>query len=337
MAASDGLFIGVMPFDLSDYVTGGFVLNKGEYSTWGRLGLRGYPHVVMFELTGYPCADLMGKHTEFDVPENDREPTPEDIAALKSLKDRHIGPTGRMTAEHRPDAGGPDAERCLYLEWWSGNGHVVIELPISKVRFLTEAEIAEREKMAREEMDEWIRESKVQSETAEDDAPDDYLSDDDEDEGFNLLPDDFNAEMEQKARALDREAIPPDPETREFVREMELLDDLMEGKREETPVGGFLDGLEIPPPSSIHSDAEAEQYLKPLLARLAFFGTTVDVCEHFTPKNGYRILVDLLLPELGVYEPLIGSSYVHHICAYEVCEECVAKAEAEYENDPPPF
>src|SRR5436190_226714 len=118
-----------MTLRLSDYVTGGFVINKGEYSTWGRLALRGYPHVVSFELTGYPAEDLMGKHTEFDVPENDREPTPEDFAALKSLKDRHIGPTGCLSAERRLGAGGPDAERCLYLEWYSQNGHVVIELP----------------------------------------------------------------------------------------------------------------------------------------------------------------------------------------------------------------
>jgi hypothetical protein len=322
-----------MAFRLRDYVTGGFILNKGGYSTWGRLAFRGYPHVVSFELTGYPSADLMGKHTEFDVPENDREPTPEDVAALRSLKDRHVGPTGCMSAEHR--AGGPEAERCLFLEWWSGNGQVVIELPVSKVRFLTEAEIAEREQQAREEMEELIRESKARRESADDDAPGDYLSEDDEGEGFNLLPGEFEDEMERKAQALDREAIAPDADTSEFVREMELLDDLMEGKREETPVRGFLDGLEIPPPHSIKSDAEAEQYLKPLLARLAFFGTTMDVCEHCTPKNAWRILVDLLLPELGVYEPLIGSNYVHHVCAYEVCEECVAKAAEWDENDPP--
>src|SRR4051812_15975347 len=108
MATHGGLLIGAMALRLSDYVTSGFVLNKGEYSTWGRLALRGYPEIVSFELTGYPSADMIGKHTEFDVPENDREPTPEDFAALKSLKDRHVGPTGSMSAEHR--AGGPDAE-----------------------------------------------------------------------------------------------------------------------------------------------------------------------------------------------------------------------------------
>ena len=312
-----------MALRLSDYVTSGFVLNKGEYSTWGRLALRGYPHIVSFELTGYPSADLMGKHMEFDVPENDREPTEEDFAALASLKDRHVGPTGRMSAQHRADD--PDAEPCLYLEWWSQNGHVVIELPLSKVRFLSEAEIAERERMAQEEMEQWSRESEAQRGAADDGAPGDSLSDDDEEEGFNLLPDDFDDEMERKARSLDSEAIPPDAETRDFVREMELLDDLIDGKREETPVRGFLDGLEIPPPPSLKSDAEAEQYLKPLLARLAFFGTTMDTCEHCTPKNAYRIMVDLLLPKLGVYEPLIGSGYVHHICAYDVCEECLAK------------
>lgn len=61
----------------------------------------------------------------------------------------------------------------------------------------------------------------------------------------------------------------------------------------------------------------------------------MDTCEHCTPKSAYRILVDLLLPRLGVYEPLIGSSYVHHVCAYEVCEECTAKAAEWDENDSP--
>ena len=50
-----------MAFRLSDYVTGGFLVNKGKYSTCGRLALRGYPEVVHFELVGWPAEDLSGK------------------------------------------------------------------------------------------------------------------------------------------------------------------------------------------------------------------------------------------------------------------------------------
>jgi len=48
-----------------------------------------------------------------------------------------------------------------------------------------------------------------------------------------------------------------------------------------------------------------------------------------------RLDVDKLLPELGLYEPLVGSDFVHHVCAYEVCEECLAEEENLDISDPP--
>jgi hypothetical protein len=157
-------------------------------------------------------------------------------------------------------------------------------------------------------------------------APGDtFPGEDDEGElNFNLLPPEFEREMEQKSEALDREAMPPTEEEEKWRREFDLLEELVEGTGKETPVAGFLEGLEIPPAASIQSDAEAERFLKPLLARLARYGTALDTCKHCTPRNAYRLLIDKILPDLGVYEPLVGSDYVHHVCAYDVCEECLA-------------
>jgi hypothetical protein len=55
----------------------------------------------------------------------------------------------------------------------------------------------------------------------------------------------------------------------------------------------------------------------------------MDTCEHCTPEHAYRILVEKILPELGVYEPLLGCDFVHHVCAYEYCEQCLAQADAD--------
>lgn len=316
-----------MAFRLSDYVTGGFIINKGEYHTWGRLGLRGHPDVIMFDLVGYPAADLMNKHVEFEVPENDHEETPEDVAALEKFINSQVGPTGEMTAARAVPG---QAERYLHLEWVGQNGPVVIDLPVSKVHFLTEEEIEEREQLAREEMEQMRQEMGLGDPKLPDAnaLADNLLGDDDDDgeQSFNLLPPDFEHEMEQQAEALNREAMPPSPEEAQTMREFELLDEFIEGRGKETPVSSFLDGLELPPAASVQSEAEAERYLKPLLARLARYGTALDTCEHCTPRYAYQLLLEKFLPDLGVYEPLVGSGFVRHICAYEVCEQCLADA-----------
>jgi hypothetical protein len=322
-----------MAFRLSDYVTGGFIINQGEYHTYGRLGLRGHPDVILVELVGYPAEDLMNKHLEFDVPENDYDESAEDVAALKAFKNRQIGPTGLMTAARRAPG---QKEPSLFLEWVGPNGTVIIDLPVSKVHFLTPEEIAERDRLAREEWEERRREMGLgEPKFPDPNALEDAFPGGEEEDAeldFNLLPPEFEREMEQKAEALNREAMPPSEEEEKCRREFDLLEELVEGTGKETPVAGFLEGLEIPPTASIQSEAEAETYLKPLLARLARYGTAMDTCEHCTPRNAYRLLVDKLLPDLGVYEPLVGSDYVHHICAGEVCEECIARFEREYED-----
>src|SRR5689334_20696714 len=96
-----------MAIRLSDYVTGGIVINRGKYSTFGRFGLRGLRDVLQIELTGYPAADLMNKTMEFEVAENDREASPEDVRSLDGLKSRQIGATGEITASKRVRTGGP--------------------------------------------------------------------------------------------------------------------------------------------------------------------------------------------------------------------------------------
>lgn len=325
-----------MAFRLSDYVTGGIVINRGRYSTHGRLGLRGFEGVLHFELTGYPAADLLNKTIEFEVAENDREASPEDVRALEGLKCQQIGATGEMTAIKPVRAGFPipgqppaPMEPCLFLEWFGPNGRVVIELPASKVRFLDEAEIARRDQLMREAFEEQCRAAELaRSESTEPDfAPELGNDEADLDEpDFGLVSDEFEREMERKSAQIDREAMPPDPAEAKAMREFELLDEMLESG-EETPIAGFLDGLEIPATSSISSDAEAEQYLKPLIARLALFSTALDVCDHCTPLKAYKILVDEILPSLGVYEPLIGGDFVHHVCAYEHCDECRAEEE----------
>jgi hypothetical protein len=258
-----------MAFRLSDLVTAGFFMNSRRYSTHGRLLLRGGEMVVAFELTGDPSPDLRGRKLEFEVPENDREPSDEDRRLAKEFRPHQIGPTGEITAAQkvrvfdcsaeefmrRSELGEPPPARwedCLYLEWFSQNGRVVIELPMSKIRFLSEHEIAARDRADKESFEAEMREmeERRQRESASagtdelidelideediDFSSHDNISETQENDGdeYRLIPDELRSELERKSRRTDRAVAGDSEETIKVLEETELMDDLMErGKR----------------------------------------------------------------------------------------------------------
>lgn len=146
----------------ADLVVCGEVIHSRKHSTHGWLGLRGFERPLIFQLTGDPNPDLAGRHIRFEVRqkpgasgESEQPPAPEaDSADEKELLKRlnltglawmQVGPTGTMTATRRVRvADCPPVElylrckldepppmewkNCLYLEWYSQNGRVVVEL-----------------------------------------------------------------------------------------------------------------------------------------------------------------------------------------------------------------
>ena len=342
-----------MAFRLSDLVIAGFFMNPHRFSTHGRLLLRGGEMAVAFELTGNPSPDLLGGKLEFEVPENDREPTDEDRRIAAAFKPLQIGATGEMTAERkvktfdcsfeefnrRSELGEPPPTRwelCLYLEWYSQNGRVVIELPFSKIHFPTEAEIAardhaEEERRLAEEKRE-ARESMAPSEDTpapEDDIPspdEPSISpiEDDDEETYGLIPDELDSELERQARRVDREVRGESPDSIKMMEETELMDEMIENG-EQTPLLDFLADLKLPSPADVSTEEDAEQALKLALTKLALAGVAFHVCEHCSARDAYRIFIEKVCKDSGHYRPLIGTGWVQNFCASDYCEKCMGE------------
>jgi hypothetical protein len=151
-----------MALRLGDLVEGGELLNTKKNSVHGRVKLRGMETPLMLELTGNCDPDLAGWHFRFEPrPRASRE---QDLADsppidLKRIPGHQIGVPGTMTAARRVkdfdcsvkeflrrcELGEPPPTRWvrgLYLEWYSQNGRVVIELADPILEFVERVELS---------------------------------------------------------------------------------------------------------------------------------------------------------------------------------------------------
>ncbi len=153
-----------MAFRLNDAVVCGELINTRKNSTHGWLGLRGFTRPLSLQLTGNCSPDLAGKHIRFEMrnpPEDqgDAAESAEDEKAMLEKLDlgdlawQQIGPTGTMTAAHKvrhadcspeelymrcklKEPPPTEWKRCLYLEWYSQNGRVVLEMVDPIIEFV---------------------------------------------------------------------------------------------------------------------------------------------------------------------------------------------------------
>ena len=72
--------------------------------------------------------------------------------------------------------------------------------------------------------------------------------------------------------------------------------------------------------------------LKTLLAQLALFGISLDICEHFTPRDAYRLLLEEICPGETAYPELRNTQWVQHFMTSEFCPACEAEFDREYEQ-----
>jgi hypothetical protein len=336
-----------MAFRLGDLVIAGFFYNSRPFSVHGRLLLRGCEMPVLVELTGDPAEDLRGRGFEFEVPRNDRPPTDEDRERAMAFRNQQIGPVGEMTASQkrktfdcsveefyrRSELGEPPPVRwcqCLYLEWFSQNGRVVIELADPQLRFLENGQ-------APSGTDEFPRETEdSQTEATPDDASPDSEDEippfasspgaEDEstnadDEGYGLIPEEFNRELERSARRIDREIAAKPPGADGGIEECEMLDDLIE-HGEATPTGKLLDRLRLPAPSADLTETQARQALNTALMELALFGIAFHICGHCSIQDAYRILIEKVCEECRVFPEMRGTSFVQHFSTSDFCQQC---------------
>lgn len=310
---------------------------------------------VAFELTGDPDPDLRGRKLEFEVPGNDRAASDEDRRLAAAFKPLQIGVTGEMTAGRkvrtfecsveefvrRSGLGEPPPTRrelCLYLEWYSQNGRVVIELPFSKIHFPSEAEIAARDRAEKESFEAEMRliDKKRQHPKNASPESDESMEDedialpgelsiasinDDNEEGYGLIPDELDSELERQARRVDREVAGESEDFIKMMEETELMDEMLDhGKR--SPLQEFLAELRLPSPADVSTDEQAEQALKLALMKLALAGVAFHVCEHCSAREAYRIFIDEVCKDSGHYRPLIGTGWVQNFCTSDYCKKC---------------
>lgn len=340
-------------------VTGFLVLRTEE-------GESGGEHTfVRLDLTGRPNPDLVGKHICFE-PEEGAEVKFFRREEHTGLKLMQIGVTGTMKAEGwvrtmpcsveefytRSKLGEPpptEWKNHLYLEWFGPNGNVVIELAGP----LLEKCVRERDFLDETDVGDWEPLPNLIP------KPEPYVHERHEYDGSSLeireirasgevttyTAADFLGEGSDLQRALDAEAAAIDRAIREnadvddfddddddddrFMAETRLMDECIENG-EQTPFFELIGDLKaLPRPESL-SEQGAEDKLKLVLSQLALLGVAYSVCDHCSPREAYRILIDEILPECGAYEELIGTDWVQHFMTHEYCAECDREAEESY-------
>jgi hypothetical protein len=290
---------------------------------------------------------------------------------LQGLAWQQIGPTGTMTAARKvrvadcpPEelymrfkAGEPppmEWKRCLTLEWFSQNGRVVIELadPILEVvEYIGPDGAPEKVPPPEPEPDPPVDEegraigggfsatsiqinedgeAEIRDETpaiiGEGDAAESP------EDPYGLFSDDLRRQLEADARDADRSLESDDDR---FMRETERMDDLIEHGEGETLQDILGRARKRPLPDGL-SDERAEGVFKGLLAQLALYGIALHVCEHFTPREAYKLLLERILPEEKAFPQLRGTGWTQSFMTSEYCPQCAARAEREWKESQPP-
>jgi hypothetical protein len=337
-----------MAFRLDDLVIAGFFCHSRRFSFHGRILLRGCEDPILVELTGDPAEDLRGRSFEFEVPRNDRPPTDADRERVARFRNQQIGPVGEITAARKRKTFEGSAEefylrsklpppvhwsQCLYMEWFSQNGRVVIELADPEFRFV-EAGDAPESPVGVDDFPEGAEDSGA---GAIPDAmgvfPDDEMDPlaghdvaeeeaaNGEDESYGLIPDDLNRELERSARRTDREIAGESADASKAIEECEMLDDLIE-HGEGTPTGKLLAELRLPSPAEDLTESQAGQAMSAALMELALFGVAFHICEHCSIQDAYRILIEKVCAECTVFPEMRGTSFVQHFSTSDFCQHC---------------
>ncbi len=117
-----------------------------------------------------------------------------------------------------------------------------------------------------------------------------------------------------------------DPDTKAMY---EQWDEIFEGKKDQPITYLFKTPLRLPRADRVTSDEEAEPLVRAILAQLALLSVALDVCEHFTPLDTYRLLMNEILPTAKVHPNLAESEMVQHYATSDFCDQC----EAEFDTD----
>ncbi|MBI5092551.1 MAG: hypothetical protein HZB26_08930 [Candidatus Hydrogenedentes bacterium] len=359
-----------MAIRLGDFVVYGELRNTSHYSTHGFIALRGEAQgedsVLHIELTGNCGADLQGKAFRFLPSEDAIEKPIFRFEDFPGFQDRQVGPTGTMTAQgwvrmlpcpaaefvRRTELGEMPPttwKRHLYLEWYSQNGRVLIEMADATV------EECVRQPVGDEDEGEWTpipnlaplpetgnpRGTTAPSVTilhadgdradVERRIPTHDTDTSDGDAEYDPFAGDLQRRLDAEAAAIDRAISGSNNDSDDnTLAECEIMDYCIEHCEGE-PIASFLgDADHLPEPDTL-SDEAVEAQLKVILGQLAIWGVALHLCKHFTPRDCYKLLIATILPESKAYRELAGTGWVQHFDTGEYCAKCEAEFDAEYE------
>jgi hypothetical protein len=220
---------------------------------------------------------------------------PEDIPRLMELK--QLPP--------------PTLRQCLYLEWFSQNGRVILEVVDPEIVPLDDSQESPA--------------SVEESEDALDPAPDFADADleeihEDDAPDFSVASRELDQELEEAARQLDREISGKSEAAEDFLREMETFDELLDhGPR--IPLRSLLQDLSLPAPAPEMAESQAYQSLQTALARLAMTSVAFHICEHCSIQEAYRIFMQEVCNESAI--PGMPGSFVQHFTTSDFCPKCM--------------
>jgi hypothetical protein len=297
---------------LDELVVCGEIDNTRPYSVCGWLKLRGYRTPLTLNLTGDCGPSLKGQRIRFEhpVPPDDRDD--DDSVELSHLAWQQIGPTGSMTVSPAV----PGESGRLSLEWFSQNGRVTLDLADLVLEAVPDEEDADV--------------------NPEDDAEADLAAlagmddEDDDEDPFGLFPQDLMEHFDNQADELDREILAEGSVVRD-MSDVDLMEDLIENG-EGVPIGNIFDPpIKLPRPEGLSDDA-IELALKRLLANLARHGISLDICEHYSPRESYQLLLEEICPFEMTHPQLDATRLVQHFSTSDFCETCEAEFEREVEE-----
>lgn len=324
-----------MTLRLDSFVTCGELLNLSPNSVHGVLGMRDHDRPLHLQLTGNFQGELEGKHIRFEIREGATLPAaiepPLDLARIAWDQ---VGPTGTMTLGPRAHDGQPstDAKPVLFLEWFSQNGHVVLEIVDPIVEFVDPVAPPDEPDQGATGTVTWgpsetappsWEESSDESGLAEADN-----REDEPDDPYGLFPEDLETQFEEQAQATDEAILVQDQS--EFVRQIEAYDEAVADGG--VPIREIFD-----PPMRIYRADELDDEriaveFRKLLARLVLHGIALDMCAHYTPRSAYKLLVERILVEERTYPALSPIGFVQHYMTHEYCPECDAEIEEKYDE-----
>lgn len=349
-----------MTVRLGELIESGEICNTRWYSVHGWIRLRGSENPILLQLTGNCDPDLAGWRIRFrprnrtgcvlmDPASLANDPTAESFDPA-SLAGEQIGPTGTMTGSRRVkvanctraelerrsrlDEPPPSIwKRSLYLEWFSQDGQVVVELADPIIEFVEFNRIdAPRESdsllggattTSSEPSSDDVGASSIGSNVDGSESCDDGVASPFDPDGVGC--DESCDEAEAEPEWWNDEDKP------QFIREMELMDELIERGNGEI-IGSLFEGpVRFLRPDQL-DEAGAERSLKTLLAHMALFNISLDVCEHFSPREAYRLLIERICTEEQAYPELRHTQWIQHFTTAEFCPQCEAEWERECEE-----